>query len=429
MSTDSSLFASLSALSDEELSDILARSPELIRRAQKALSDAKRKAAISAAASMSEASGPGLARSFDLKSWQKAKRLITGPHNAANAQELEELFKLTHPAATPPGERSLLLESLEYLAGKTQVLLEWPLAVFRAGGEFDEPETSAFLDLFIKRGPSELGPNAQPFFVAFFNQSAPWASREPLLDQALLKCQNPRFVKDCQAGFVAFFKKIAFDQCHSLDAKGPNRWTALGNLVSAGCRPCPREAQAGIFAGMPWESLISVPAPGEALDDKIDAFLAMVKRGWLDHGTAAPSDNLQRPPSLPAGESAFANCGSRSIVRHCSPDGSMARIFAAMCDREESVGFSRYDALGRSRLYFINERARCAHNGDNQSDLVSMARLAMELGDSPESVNAQNPLAKASTSDIRDALAVEIERRDLGSATPSAAPRRRASAL
>lgn len=426
MSNGQSFLDSLHALTDDELSDILAHSPEMIRRAQKALADAKRKAGDAAQAQASLAKGSGAL--FDLKAWQKAKRLVMGPYNPANLLEIQALFKLTHPSCAPAGERSLLCESLDYLASKAQVLMDWPHALVEAGAEFGEPEAFCCIELFCKRGMGGLGPNAYPFFLNFFNLDAPWASREALLEKALIKSDNPGFSRDCSSGLIAFFKKLAFDQCYSAEADSTangNRWTALSKLVSAGCKPPAKFKNA---SNPVWEQLIGVSAPQAAVESKILAFASMIKKGWIDEGTASFSDNLRMGKDTPSYGSLMVNCGSRSVILYCAMDGTAQDIFAAMCEREEAIGFARYDGVGRSRLYFINERLR-QNRPQEASMLLSMARLAIELGDPPESVNAQNPLAKAATPDMATALSVEIERRDLGSSiagSPAAARKRSA---
>lgn len=429
MSNGQSFLASLNALSDDELSDILANSPDMIRRAQKALADAKRKAADAAQeqANLAKVSG----QLFDLKAWQKAKRLVTGPYNPVNLLEIQALFKLTHPAGAPVGERSLLCESLDYLASKAQVVLDWPHALVEEGAEFGEPEAFSCMELFCKRSMGELGPNAYPFFLNFFNQDAPWAEREASLSKALLKSKDSGFVKDCSSGLIAFFKKLAFDQCYSreVDATSQgNRWTAISMLVAAGCNPPAKFKNA---LNPVWEQLIGVHASQAAAESKISAFAALIKKGWIDEGTSVFSDNLRLGKEATVYGALLKNCGSRSIVQHCAADASVEGIFAAMCEREEAIGFARYDGLGRSRLYFINERLRGNRGAEEATQLLSMARLAIELGDPPESVNAQNPLAKAASADMATTLSVEIERRDLGStiagASVSTATRKRSS--
>lgn len=411
------LLTMLRDMTDDQFSSALAMDPDLIKKAQKALLDAKqKKIEIDRQKSLDLAAASG--RPFDLKSWSRLKKLITGPYNEANALDFQATIVKTDPNITPEGEISLMKLSMDYLSERDRVQLEWPLVVFNSGAQFGYDEISSIITLFTRRGGiQDLGEPSRTLFAQVFCLAQPWAEHESKLIGA----------KILSVGLAELYQNIAFGGHSSGKAsKEARNWEAIETLARAGCQALSTKIDGNAYrAAMLWEGLIAQPVDtSDAVEAKTSAFNTIINLGWCDTGVTNLSDNLVVQD---AKSSNLPNCGSRSSLAHLPLDASGIEIFNMLCERESQQGFERYDPVGRSRLYFANERMRQLRGGDHGKErkvLLAIAQRCMELGDPPESVNSQNPLAKAADPHFAQVLASAIERRELGSIVSGAsAPR------
>lgn len=406
--------SNLKALSDDELSSALALDPDLIRKAQKAIVEAKRKEA-EAAKIKNEQTAAAAGRPFDGKAWAKAKKLLTGPHNEANAAEFTALMAKTDPNIAPEGEKSLMAIALEYLNERKQVMLEWPLLVFKSGAKMNYPEIESLCRLFASRSFSDLGDKSKDLFLETFLIKAPWAEYEEALGQSAI-------LGKAQKSLIEFYRGKVFASSYGGAAcsKAPKAWEGLENLVASGCVELSNAPENGSYRPqISWESLISQPTENPAASQaKVSAFSLMIDKGWCDKGYTGLTDNLiphQNKTNLK--NSSLINCGSRSCINHLPLESSSFEIFTMLCERESQQGFTRYDDVGRSRLYFINEKLRqCGRTGDDPKKrkiIMALAQKALDLGDPPESLNPQNPLARASDQGFSEMIAAAIDKREI----------------
>jgi hypothetical protein len=414
----------LRSLTDDQFSSALALDPELIKKAQKALQDAKqKKIEIDKQKSLELAASTG--RPFDLKSWMRAKKLITGPHNETNSLDFQNTIAKTDPNITPEGEVSLMKISMDYLAERDRVMLEWPLAVFKSGANFGYDEVESLVKLFSRRGGiPDLGEASRGLFSSVFCLAQPWKEHEAKL------MAN----KTIPGPLVEFLQKIAFggnNYSNSKPKTEPRNWEALENLARAGCLSFSTKVDTSSYRStLAWEQLVGEHTEGVLpAEAKVSAFSAMIDLGWCDSGVTPTTDNLSVHGSK---SNSVINCASRSVLAHMPLDGSGLEIFNLLCEREAGKGFERYDALGRSRLYFANERLRQLRGSDigkEQKVILAVAQRCLELGDPPESVNSQNPLAKAADSHFSHILTAAIERRELGAVAGAGSARPKARSL
>ena len=398
----------------------MALDPDLIRKAQKAIHDAKRKEA-EAAKIKNELTSASAGRPFDIKAWAKAKKLLTGPHNEANAAEFTSLMLKTDPNITPEGEKSLMVIALEYLNERKQVMLEWPLLVFKSGAALKYPEIESICRLFSGRTFSDLGEKSKELFLETFLLKAPWAEYEESLTKALVLGKNQKSLIEFYRGkvFISGYGSSAY-------AKDPKSWQGLENLVASGCAELSTVPENSSYRPqISWESLISHGTENpEASQAKVSAFSLMIDQGWCDQGYTPLTDNLiPHQDKTTTKGSSLLNCGSRSCINHLPIESSSFEIFTMLCERESQLGFTRYDDVGRSRLYFINEKLRqCGRNGDdpkNRKIIMALAQKALDLGDPPESINPQNPLARACDQAFSEMIAAAIEKREISGVSGS----------
>jgi hypothetical protein len=407
----------IESLSDDDLAEAMMRHPETIKRAQKAIAEARRKEAENFKA---QAAASGSALSFDAKAWQKAKRLLTGPYNDANAAELKDIFKTTDPSISPPSEPSLMVIALEYLAERQQVDISWPTVVFNAGCKMETAEVGALCALIHKRGggASNLGEAALDMLRKSLGRPFDWVAAEKEL-----QASKPTLFASSGSGLSDFLRQNTLRDYYntSPSSRGLDAWKAFENLARQGCAAPKNPAEF-------WVKLASAEAEDDrAGDAKADAFEPMIARGWCDSAPTHVTDNLR------ASASDLINCGSRAALNFMALDSSAGAIFGMLCDREAEIGFERYDKLGRSRLFFLNERLRGLSRNDaepaQRKILLQLAQRCLELGDSPESVNCQNPLVRASHADLASVLSTAIEAREIRGSFGAAPASRRKSAL
>lgn len=421
MTKPADFLRSLKSLTDDELSSALSLDPELLKKAQKALLDAKRKEADNAKRK-SEETSLSSGRPFDLKIWARAKRLVSGPYNEANATDMTACLAKTDPSTTPEGEKSLLRHAMDYLSERDRVGLDWPAAVYDAGVDFGYEEAKSFINLFQARTLSNLGPKGRKLFLGALSRDLPWADFEKrMLGE-----------KSLHMGLIDFIQKMCFSPYGASERAEAAPWEALENLASRGCKPLSTQVDANSYSkDLPWQRLIAQSAHGaEAADAKVSAFAAMIDLGWCDVGYTGLTDSLVSRKGSAGG---LSDCGSRAAVPHFPLIPSSVQLFEMLCERESTKGFERFDAVGRSRLYFINEHMRKSVRPDAVEErkvMLAMAQRAIELGDQPESVNAQDPLAKCADQHFANMIAAAIEKRDIGGAVGAkASPRKRSSSL
>ena len=401
----------LKLLNDDDFASALAADPDLIKRAQKAVAEAKRIEAENIKRKTAKlAAQAGLP--FDVKLWMKAKRLISGPYNDSNHAELKSILSQCTPNISPEGEDSLLSISLDYLADKTRVAFDWPKALYDLNAESNYPEIKRFFMLFKKRQVSDLGNDAITVFTQILGQNEDWADIEKkLIEENIL---SPfKTLSD-------FFKTKIFT---SYTSNPPERavlfWKALSNLVEKGCQPFLHLEDSNIgYSGIQWEQLANVtPSHPDIAKAKVETFKIMINRGWCDVGYTRLTDSLENRSLIGSSHRYFIkDCGSRCCIDKLPSDTSSIEIFNMLCMREQELGFDRYDAVGRSRLYFINEKGRNnSSEPEHQKIIASMARIALDLGDPPESVNPQNPISKCSSQFMAEVIASSIERNELRS--------------
>ena len=412
-------------LPDDQLALAFASDPEFLKKAQKALTEAKRQESESARA-RAEIAARGDGEAFDLKAWSKAKTLVTGPHNTANQQDLTAALAKTSVNVTPEGARSLLCQALDYLAEKQAVTFEWPCDLRAAGARVGAEEVVSLFKLLAKRPDFyKLGMRSRDFMHEVLNLPLPWADLEKRLaaDKSLFDAKG---IVD-----YLFDRSLNFSGYHNAQSDAPEAWNAMANLARLGCRPLtmgrPDNNMSSIM--LRWQSLARLtPMDEQTAEAKVDAFEAMVALGWCDKGCAALTDNLLAPagserfalaPNSP-GVAPLLDAGSRAALSTLCLHPSSVPIFDMICEREELSGFPRFDAVGRTRLYWANERART--QGAPSAVVGAWAQKCLELGDAPDSVNAQNPLAKCSTESLRRLLSAQIERAALSASSDPAAP-------
>lgn len=420
MNPHTDFLSTLQALSDDDLSTAFATDPVLLKRTQKALLEAKVKQADMIKKKAAQAA-VDVGYPFDLKAWTKARRILTGPFNASNAAELSAAFALSHPSITPTGEKSLLVTALEYLAERERVELDWPALVYKAGAEISYPEIKALMELYRTRPHDSLGPQSRNMLHDILQRPLDWADIEKRLiaDNAISR------------GLVERLKSLSFQSYYVGSDTGA--WASLENLARRGCIAFPQTLNPlnSHQSEFDWQLLIKrTVEDGEVAAAKVSAFEAMIDLGWCDVGLTSTTDNL----NLKHSATTSLNCGSRAALAHLTMDASSVSIFMMLCEREGQKGFKRYDELGRSRLYFVNERMRLIRHDNNiataRKVLSTMAQHALELGDEPESVNAQNPLAKCADEHMSNVISAAIEKRELGAVSGQVSvQRRRATSL
>lgn len=422
------LLDNLRQMSDDELSTFLASNPDIFKKAQKALQEAKRKELeIATRKNEKAASAAGLV--FDLKSWTRARRLVTEPFNEVNAAELASMLAKTDPRSTPENEKSLMCYALDYLSEKQRVSMDWPWVLASAGAPMGLPEIESFIRLLSKRSSlNDAGPNARELFLRSLGQDLEWGVFETTLKGS----------KVVPTGLVDLLDHHCFSAYGSQNAKDPQCWRALENLARAGCAPPSIKDDPSNFrhGGRPWQNMASQQTDGpEASEAKVAAFEAMIELGWCDKGQVALNDNLSPRSAGGADRKGqkdyLTDCGSRASIHFLPFAPSSMEIFAMLCEREQRMGFERYDEVGRSRLFLLNERLR--RQGSNPAGIkvvLAMAQRAMDLGDPPESVNGQNPLAKCADQNLAEIVHAAIELRELGGVSAgSSAARKRSSSI
>lgn len=409
----SSDLSALSSLSESDLAALLARNADFLKKTQAALVQAKRLEAERKAREEAAARGE---QPFDEKSFERAKRLVCGPANDETKAALRALAPKLNLSFAPEGSKTLMATALDYLTSKERVELTWPSILRELGAPLDAPAAEIMVSLYRSRSGS-LGSEARSFLLWGLRQDLPWADVETSLREPSKTLAG--------SGLLDFLMTQ-----RGGGEWGVPEWDAVSNLVESGVRAPSNSTNTSYIsyhsAAHGWEQLLSRPAAAAeqgSATAKARAFSLMIERGWCDEGIAPVWDNLTAPNGS---EARIPNAGSRTMLAFAALDSALLDIFQTQCEREDRSGsFSRYDELGRSRLYFINERLRQSSRNDATSEtlLLSLAKVALQRGDPPASVNAQYPLAKASTKAMRGLLSSALERDELHGIQPAAAPR------
>lgn len=417
---DPAKIKSLLTLSDGDLITAMTQDPDFFKRAQKAMAEAKKREAEKKRLEGQEASAQGGPAHIDPKAYLRARRLVEGPFNDENLGALADILKEASPDSAPPGEPSLMTAAFNYLGTKERVELQWPAALADLGARAGESEIGAMQALYAKRSYGLDGRSASlPGLL--FSREGDWAEIEKKLSFPL-----------------AAFLKGQVGHRHQSGGWNATNWSALKNLVEAGCE---QPAASGSYGLENWQELAQqeLGPPGSdkaserarASEPRRECFRAMVAAGWIQTGCTPLTDSLRF-----AGSSQnynMQNTCSRAFLTNCALDETAIEIFSLLCDEEDSrANFSRYDSVGRSRLYFINERARSVsfQQAPTQGAVcMQLIQECLDRGDPPISVNAQNPLAKAANDKVAGMLRSQIERLELAGAASAdgAAPAPRKS--
>lgn len=397
----------LLAVSDADLIAAMAKDPDFFKRAQKAMNEAKRQEAERRRSDELAQAGA----SIDPKIYAKAASMVQGPFNDQNNADLRSLLAGQNVNAAPPGQPSLLTLSLDYLATKQRVELSWPAILVTLGAEAGEAEMKAVKALYTQRSYGLDGfSNQLPGMI--FSKKGDWAAIEAATGLT----------------FATFLDQHA----NRRNLWNSTSWRGMRNLAQAGCSmPAPPNASSSPF----WQSLGERALPAadpdkpsarpKAADARRECFAALIQAGWVQSGLSRLSDSLAPPAGHQGG---YLACPpSMAFLQSGTVDETMLDLFTMLCQAEAKANaFHRYDDVGRSRLFFANERARHTNDPAAAAILLSIAQACLELGDKPESVNPQNPIARAANKHIGGMLASWIERAEITGVSPSspaAAPR------
>lgn len=416
MTQPSPAIDSLIALTDEDLVSLLSKDPGFFKRAQKAMLEAKRLEAERKRADELATLGAGI----DPKVYAKAAAMIQGPYNEANNAELRSLLTGSNISAAPDGSPSLLTLSLDYLSTKQRVELHWPAILVSLGATAGETEMRSLKSLYEHRSYG-LGGFSNQLPGMILSRPGPWSEIETKIGLPL----------------AAFLEKISGQG----NLWGAKTWKAMKNLAESGC-PCPAPASA--LNPEFWQGLSERPLPAaaplkpaarvKAAEARRECFAAMLAAGWITRGSIRLSDSLR--PNFASQPGSNLSCDPSMALLHSGAiDETALDIFSLLCESEIGSGsFHRYDDVGRSRLFFLNERFRSMgdQNGAASAILLALAQACLERGDIPESVNPQNPITRSANKQMAGMLGSWIERAELGGAAasaPAAAPTRSGARL
>ena len=424
----------LMGLNEEQLAKFLASDPDFLRRATRAVSEAKKKIdeekireKIAAAPSEQAA-----------KLYPKAVKLVQSAFNEANEKALREMISQGLALDwKPEGSPSLLLAALEYLGTKERVEIDWPDLIVRAGCSASPEDIAGMVRLFKERHNGSLGAKANALPGILLAKPGDWTAAEAL-------CQK-KHGQDFRLARFLFDTRSNGYQSRGFALAD---WQAMGQIVASGCQKPPSDDKNSYRSKTFWQHLgesVTLPSQddpskplsseqkalrADALLAKQETFRAMCRKNWIDEPFADLTDNLA--PTEPeshkkTGASRLCTTPTRGFVAEACVDEAFFPIFVDLCDHEADTGAARkYDSVGRTRLYFINERLRNAgrHRQVACADaLLKAASEALARGDDPQSVNAQNYCAKASTQEMVDLLVSWNERLSLGAIGEGSAPK------
>ena len=406
-------------LPEDKLAEYLANDPAFFKKAQKAIAEAKRRQDES---KRKEALAPVLGADVP-KLYAKAARLVELPFNDINHKAMDELISqgLVLDWA-PPQSSSLLKMSLDYLATKERVELRWPHYLTLKGATARVPEIVSLVKLYSRRDPSSLGlPQSMDLPGLLLCQNGPWKEAETELLAGSHKL-NTDFT-------LAQFLYTSVSGSYSSEGFGLREWQALSQLILSGCS-MPATPQTDYRRETFWQKTSNLETKprsakcvteelkelrASALVERQKTFQNLGKKDWVTHSIVNLTDNLE--PVLPHSttklysgqQNHIESTPSRAFAAGGTLDESFFPIFCDLCDWEEThAQDTKFDALGRSRLYFINERLRAFRDSPKSLPahllLLSAAQECLARGDSPASVNSQNFSAKAADSSMVEIL-------------------------
>lgn len=425
MTDTSDAKTSFTELSEEALVAAFLNNPELVKKAQKAMSESKR---LETKKKLEEelkekASAQGV---MDQKIYAKAIRMIQNAHNTDNEAEFVKILEGQNVNLPPKGLPSLLTVSLEFLATKERVMFNWPHVLTELGAKAGVDETFAMVQLYTRRDVSSLGGKSLQFPTTLFTEDFDWKEIEKGVAKKS-KEQGGSF-----HSLPAFYVRI--NQYYRHLGYPASVWFSLGQLIRSGCDQVNSDNHGH---GTAWQDLAAIavkdgtdPESLKLYQERVNCFKAMLEHQWIGEGRTILTDNLL-PNRLKKTSSqsyyhnqSVNNTPSRAFLPVMHLANSSLDIFKLLCDYEDKNGITTpYDEVGRSRLYFANERLRSLNYQKTDQDeliLLKIMQECLERGDKPESVNAQNFYAKAANIQVEQTLHAWVEKREISSYVPEA---------
>lgn len=385
---------------------LLCERPEMLRQVQSVVvlaKKAKELEELQAMKSIQEQTQSVSAVCKDQKAFQKALKLVTGPYNPENEASLKVLLSSTVAASSlGTDNESLLKKALDYLGTKERVELRWPWILVQEGANIGPQEVKALLSLYKLRSDPEG--DSRKLVEVVFAKKMPWSEIEAGCKEEL---------SNFGGSLLAFFKTRG--NADAYGGWGEKTWNNFCNLVNSGVMlPKSEKVGYGSSENPFWQNMMAqeIKYEQDAQNNPKNvvvcnkarqrAFELMAQRQWFSNQARTNvEDNLD--PKIDAG----IMCGesnrtyttpSRAFVRDCVLKPSSVPIFKMLCEYEREHGLEQpLDPLGRSRLFFVNERSRCVRmrEAEEKNVLLEMAQMCIDFGDNPSWVNAQNPLAKS----------------------------------
>lgn len=401
-----------------DLVEFLEKNPESMRQLQEAILLTKRRTKMLASLKDEEEKRDLASENqiiVDPKNLNKAIKLISGPFNSENSSTLNLMLKSNSITVNSKNEAgdSLLKISLEYLKTKERVELDWPLILLNGGAKVGAQELSSVISLFIRRGDhygsSSLGSNGLRFLEKMFSLKNNWGELENAISSNL---------KESDGSLLVFYKG-KFARAYSSICWGVKEWQGLNNLISSGVI-YPTKYQKIQKDQTFWQFISSVscdasqekqPDGSLKLNDmeyqnahleRIRAFTLMKERDWFVHSCAVSVEDglnsaFDAATSI-TGSNYIKVSPSRGFIKETPLIASSVDILKLLCEYEREKGIeTSFDSVGRSRLFFVNERSRSAKSSGPEvhNVLKNLASVCLDYGDKIEWLNSQNPFAKA----------------------------------
>ena len=424
MENKESFLNTLLSLSDEQLGAILANDSELIKKAQKAINEAKRKQEEIKNKKTLQAESLG---TTDPKIYSKALKLVTGPFNDENLNEFNALLNNGLNLSKPPqGEKSLFVISCDYLSTKERVEVKWPYIISINNFIPTDDDIIALHNLKIKRGSGIAGDfnNITGILLSYDHN---WSFVENKIRGLKDSKGSTLFPEFNLADFLYDTATMGYSR-NGLEA---HDWKALTQLVKSKCNIDFTVTNGSYYSTKSpfWQKLITSPIPAipvkiknnqytktDILNAKYDFFKQLADFKLIANGYASLSDNLRqiKPGTTEFDkENTISISPSRAFISSAILDESFNTIFTLLCNYEEQNSINTtFDTVGRSRLYFVNERIRSDRTNQNSNILLQTASECLNRGDTVESLNAQNYKAKAASSQLLNIL-ISFEERNI----------------